>query len=231
MRKILSIITFALLLASCGGNKGEDPAPAEPGAAVLISPAQNSICTNGAVISASQSAILFNWNAAANTSSYDLIITNLLTGAATTQNFISNQAYVTLQRGTPYSWAVISKSANSTAAPRSETWRFYNAGEGATSYAPFPASIKSPVYASAVTATAGAINLSWTGSSPNAGETLTYDIYLGTTASPAVLKSNVTDSFLNNVQVVSKTTYYWKVVTKDTAGNTSDSGLYQFFVN
>lgn len=232
MRKTLLIIIFAQLLISCGGQKGDDPEPdTPPTAAVLLSPAQNSLCTTGAVVGANESAILFNWNASANTNSYDLTITNLLTAASTTQNFISNQAYLTLKRNTPYSWYVTSKSGSSSATARSDTWKFYNAGEGAVSYAPFPASITSPTYAQTVTASAGAINLSWVGSSVAASETLYYDIYLGTTTSPAVLKSNTTDSFLNNVQVTSKTTYYWKIVTKDAAGNASNSGLYQFFVN
>ena len=232
MRKTLLIIIFATLLISCGGQKGDDPTPAtDPSAAVLLSPAQNSLCTTGAIVSATQSAILFNWNAAANATSYDLTFTNLLTAVSTTQNFISNQAYLTLQRNTPYSWYITSKSASSSATARSETWKFYNAGEGAVSYAPFPAAITSPTYAQTVTTTAGAITLSWTGSSVTPGETLHYDIYLGTTTSPPVLKSNATDGFLNNVQVISKTTYYWKVVTKDAAGNTSESGLYQFSVN
>jgi len=54
---------------------------------------------------------------------------------------------------------------------------------------------------------------------------------LGTTNSPSVLQSNLTTSVLNNVTVNSAVTYYWKVVTKDLKGNTSDSGVYSFTVN
>jgi hypothetical protein len=31
--------------------------------------------------------------------------------------------------------------------------------------------------------------------------------------------------------VVANTTYYWKVITRDTKGNTSDSGVFEFKTN
>ena len=46
-----------------------------------------------------------------------------------------------------------------------------------------------------------------------------------------LLKSNVVDMFTNNVVVTAGTTYYWKVVTKDAQGNTSESNMFQFKVN
>ena len=58
-----------------------------------------------------------------------------------------------------------------------------------------------------------------------------FKVYLGTTNSPSVLQSNQIASVLSNVSVSSATTYYWKVVTKDLKGNTSDSGVYSFTVN
>jgi hypothetical protein len=36
---------------------------------------------------------------------------------------------------------------------------------------------------------------------------------------------------LNNVSVTSKNTYYWKIVTKDSQGNSSDSDIFVFKVN
>lgn len=59
-----------------------------------------------------------------------------------------------------------------------------------------------------------------------------YDIYLGTSVtSIPLIKSNITDMFLNGNAVISGATYYWKVVTHDSKGNTSDSGVLSFKVN
>jgi hypothetical protein len=235
MRNAILIIASVLVLAGCGGKsdnvKPIPPKQKDPVATTLTTPVQNSVCTTGTVINDTQSIVAFTWNSSSNTDNYDLTVVNLLTAKSTTQNFTANQASLTLLRNTPYSWYVVSKSGTSTVTAQSATWKFYNAGKGAVSYAPFPAAITSPAFAQAVTASSGTINLTWTGSTVATGTTLSYDVYFGTTNTPPVLKSNVADSFLNSVTVISKTTYYWKIITKDTSGNTSDSGLFQFSVN
>jgi len=227
--KILYCIALVLILQGCGGSKKNNPSPA-PAKAALTAPSQNAVCTTGTIISDTQSSISFAWGATANTSSYDLVLKNLLTSATTTQNTTSTQLTVTLARNTPYSWYVVSKSATSTAT-QSDTWKFYNAGPGVITYAPFPAEITSPAFGQNVTASSGAVNLTWKGSSVNPGTITGYDVYFGSTNNPPSLKNGVTDLFINDVPVTSKTTYYWKVITWDMDGNSSDSGLYQFTVN
>jgi hypothetical protein len=98
------------------------------------------------------------------------------------------------------------------------------------SHSPFPADAVAPGFGQNISATGSTVNLSWTGSDVD-GDIVGYDVYLGTTTTPTLLKSNSTDQFLNNITVTSNTGYYWKVITKDSQGNTSDSGLFQFFVN
>jgi len=230
MKKVIAIMMFALVFWGCSGKK-DDPTPVtpSPAAAVLDIPAQNSVCTTGTIVNATQSTVSFTWKAAANTDSYDLIITNLLTGTSTTQNFAVTQASVTLLRNTPYSWYVTSKANATAVTTRSDTWKFYNSGPGTVTYAPFPAAITSPTFGQAITGTS--VNLTWTGSSVTTTTTLTYDVYFGNTVTPALLKSGLTDMFLNNVSIVAGNTYYWKIITKDTQGNSSDSGIYQFKAN
>ena len=173
----------------------------------------------------------FKWNKSENTDSYELVLKNLESGTSTTHSAgAANQLVLTLSRNTPYSWHVISKLAASTTPAQSDTWRFYNAGPATSTYAPFPADALAPVMGANVSATAGKITLSWTGSDAD-NDIASYDVYLGTTNTPAILSSNVTASPLANVTVTANTTYYWKVVTKDSKGNTSDSGVYQFKVN
>jgi hypothetical protein len=231
MKRIIAGISVILMLCGCSG-KNSVPSATAPAVTILTTPALNAVCTTGTVLSATQSTITFTWNAAAYAQTYDLYLKNLLTAVTTTQSDITGTTVaITLLRGTPYSWYIVSKTSKSTTTAQSATWKFYNAGIGVVTYAPFPAAIISPTFAQNVMATAGTINLSWTGSSVNTGSIAGYDIYLSTSATPALLKSGVTDSFLNGVAVTSGTTYYWRVITKDTSGDTSDSGVYQFKVN
>lgn len=230
MRNWILFIASIIILQGCGGSKKNNPGPS-PTKATLSTPLQNAVCTTGTVISGTESSILFTWNASANASSYDLVLKNLLTAATTTQNTTATQLMVTLARNTPYSWYIVSKSTRSTTTAQSDTWKFYNAGPGIITYAPFPAEITSPAFGQNVTAGSGTINLTWKGSSVNPGTITGYDIYFGTTNNPPLFKNGVTDSFINGVSVTSKTTYYWEILTWDIDGNSSDSGLYQFTVN
>ena len=230
MRRALLIVSAILFLMAC--KKKQDPVPPvyPPFAATLTAPAQNAVCTTGTIISDTQSSILFTWSAAKYTDSYNLVLKNLLTAATTTQSTTSTQLTLTLNRNTPYSWYIVSKSTKIAKTDTSETWKFYNSGPGVVTYAPYPAELTFPAFGEIVTATSGAINLTWTGSAVTANSIANYDVYFGATTTPAILKSNVTESFINGVKVQSGSTFYWKVITRDINGNTSDSGIYPFTV-
>ncbi len=229
MRNYAVLFVLVLVMQSCGGGKNNNPAPpSPPSKALLTAPAQNGVCITGTVISGSQSSVTFIWNASDNTDSYDVVIKNLLTGTTNTQNTTQTQLTVNLARSTPYSWYVVSKSSKVSATSQSDTWKFYNSGPGIVTYAPFPADITAPTFGQTVTT--ATVNLTWTGSSVN-NNIANYDVYFGTTNTPPLLKGAITDSFVNGVTLASKTTYYWKVITRDSMGDTSDSGLFQFTTN
>jgi hypothetical protein len=233
MKKEISILVFILILVGCAG-KNNAPAPAAPviipGKTLLITPAQNSICITGSVLSDVESSVVFTWNASDNTDNYDVYLTNLLTGNTTVQNTTQTTLTITLNRNTPYSWYVESKSAKSDKTTKSDIWKFYNSGPGLITYAPFPAEIIAPSFGQNLSAS-GIVKLSWIGSTVSQDTVANYDVYFGTTSSPLIFKSALTDNFIDNVAVSSNSTYYWHVVTRDKNGNTSDSGLYQFSVN
>jgi hypothetical protein len=228
MKKGIFILLAIFVLMGCSKKQSDTP-DIKPSQAELSAPAQNAVCTNGTILSVTQSTISFSWNASNNTDSYNLIVKNLLTSDSTVQNTTQTQAPVTLLRNTPYSWYIVSKSTKTTVTARSPVWKFYNSGPGVVTYAPFPAELTSPGFAQLVNA--GTINLTWKGSVVVPDVIASYDVYFGTTNSPAIKASAISDSFLNNITVAASTTYYWKVITRDTFGNTSDSGLYQFTVN
>jgi len=234
MKNSILWLCTLILIAGCG-KSGSNPEPAppvpvpDPVKSVLTAPAQNSLCISGNVISATQASITLSWAAAANADSYEVGIKNLLTGVVTTQVASANQLTITLQRTTPYSWYVVSKSNSTTHTAVSDTWKFYVAGTGSITYSPFPAGITAPTFGQAFAAGVTTVNLTWTGSDVD-NDIVGYDVYFGTAATPPLFKSNVTDLFLNGVTIASGNTYYWKIITKDSAGNTSDSGVFQFVV-
>ncbi len=69
--------------------------------------------------------------------------------------------------------------------------------------------------------------LTWTCTDPEATQTLTYDLYLGTSASPGLAVKDITSATYSPV-LVPLTTYYWKVVVKDGYGGERESVVRSF---
>ncbi len=227
MKKLLLVFFLSISLIAC---KKSDPPAEPPTKASLSLPANNEVCANGTIISPTVMGITFRWAAAQNADSYELTITNLESKAIQTHNTNGLEATINLQRNAPYSWTVTAKSTKTSVTSVSDVWKFYNPGEATSSYAPFPAEILSPKMGAKVSPTNGRITLDWNGDDVDK-DILNYDIYLSTTNNPALLKGAHTESILNDVAVNSNSTYYWKVITRDSKGNTSDSGIYSFITN
>ena len=60
--------------------------------------------------------------------------------------------------------------------------------------------------------------LSWTASDPDPGDTLTYDVYFGTSSPPPLVVSNQTAASYQPGTLLPMTAYYWKVVARDNHG-------------
>ena len=73
---------------------------------------------------------------------------------------------------------------------------------------------------------ASGLNFQWNCSDPDGGK-LTYDLYLGTSANPALFKSDI-NSTSYRVDIDYNTKYYWKIVAKDEFGKTSTSTVWSF---
>ncbi|WP_372746770.1 hypothetical protein [Lutibacter sp.] len=232
--KYLSIILVGFFILSCGGGgDDDDPTPPPknpPDAAVLVAPAQNSECNQGTNVTATKSDVTFEWRIAANTDLYELTVKNLKTGVSTNYTSTTNIKMVTLDRATPYSWRVISKSNSVSQTASSLTWKFYNAGDGTISYPPFPAEIIAPEMGAFVTASNGKVDLKWAGSAVE-NNIAGYDIYFAAANPPSLHKANHTSTELTGIAVTANTIYYWKIITKDSKGNSSDSGIYNFKIN
>lgn len=233
MKKLIYSL-IVLMFLSCSSEGSDDsgpdvPTPKNPEAAVLVYPEQNSECTTGTNVTVTNSTVEFEWNVSKNTDSYELNLKNLELGSTTTHTASSNKISIELLKGTPYSWFIVSKSNSVTNTAKSQTWKFYNAGDGSVSYAPFPAEAVSPINNENI-ATTDKVTLDWNGSDVD-NDIATYDVYFGTGTAPSSIKTDHTESSLADVAVSSATTYYWYIITKDDQGNTSQSETFKFNVN
>ena len=221
---ILIAATYILLLGACAPADDTVPAPEKPS---LILPVQDELCTTGEVLSDTESLITFQWNLSANTDSYELFLKDLISGVVRSYTAEKNQLSVKLNRGKPYSWYVVSKSTESTETAKSLTWKFYNSGKGVVSYAPFPAEAVSPLFGQSITISENTVSLEWKGADVD-NDIIYYDLYFGTDPNPPLLKAGLKESSFNVQSIAPDKTYYWKVLSYDSAGNNSDSGLFEF---
>jgi uncharacterized protein (TIGR02145 family) len=83
-----------------------------------------------------------------------------------------------------------------------------------------------PSPANAVTGVAK-ISLNWSCTDPD-GDALTYDLYLGKTSSPTLYKAGIKDKSFVPSAMQTSTTYYWKVVAKDSKGASTSSDVWSF---
>ena len=226
---VFLLLVLSTILASCSKSKTEKPA-AVPTKALLIAPNRDEACFVGENISETESKVTFKWSNTENTSSYEIVVKNLLTNVVSTQTSSGTSISINLLRNTPYSWKVISKSDAVSQTAESDSWRFYNSGPELESFVPYPAELVSPVVASTVDAVNGKISLDWTANDLD-NDISNYDVYFGTSANPGLHTAKVSASNLNDLSVSSNTYYYCRIVTRDSKGNTSDSGIFFFKVN
>ena len=222
--RLLSIILVGFLLFGCKKKKSPKP----PASAVLIFPDKNSECNTGTEVNATTTEVEFRWQVAENADTYRLSVSNLNTNTAQTITTTSTSAKLPLQKGAPYSWVVNTKNEEVLETTPSETWLFYNAGFE-TTYAPFPAEIIEPTIGSTVVKDINNdITLRWEGADVD-NDIFGYEVYFSTENPPETLIFEPGRTGTNTkVAVETNTVYYWRVVTKDAEGNTSDSGVYDF---
>ena len=215
---------FGVLLVGC--SKKSDPKP--PVAANLVFPNKDSECTTGRDLSETTSEIEFKWMASDHTESYELRVTNLNTSITQTINTSAISAKLPIAKGEPFSWLVRSKNTKVSDVATSSTWHFYNAGY-LTTHAPFPAQLVGPQNgASLFKDINNEITLEWSAADVD-NDIIGFEVYFSTENPPLDLIASTASTKRNQaVGVSSNTTYYWRVITKDAEGNSSQSGVFTF---
>ena len=221
------IVLGIFLITACGGNDNDNPDPvAAPSAATLVFPENNTECNEGVVVNETQSTVTFDWNASQNTDSYEVNLRNLNTNTNTTTHSSTNSANITLQRGIPYEWFIVSKANGTNETASSGIWKFYNQGPGVENYAPFPAEAMSPGRGEAIN-NSGTVQLEWSGSDVD-NDITEYDVLFGTDSDPSALLGTTADSIMD--ATIATGVYYWRVISKDSQGNSSESEIFEFRV-
>lgn len=234
MKHFIYILCLGFLVFGCSKSSVDDANPegenpdgtgneGTKGSVALYFPQENMLCNLGTNITPTESTVFFEWKANAS-DNYKITIENLFTGHIIQQETTEDVIPIVLQRATPYKWFV--ESTKGSVTDKSAIWQFYNAGPGEQSYAPFPAVINAPLMAASIQNTTS-ITLKWTGNDVD-DDIVGYDVHFGTNSTPALFSSDLTVAELN--VTVASGIYYWKIITKDALGNTSDSGVYQFEV-
>jgi len=224
---IVAVLMLTLTACPDGKDDNNPEETGEPGSVNLVFPENNTECTEGVVLNDAQSTVIFQWEAAENVDSYEVNLTNLESGISGTANSDTNELGIVLDRGVPYEWFVISKKEGVNDAPKSATWRFYNQGPGLTNYAPFPAEAVRPTRGQTL-ATAGSIQLEWQGGDVD-NDIVEFEVFFGTDADPTA-SSGTTAQTTMVATVISGQSYYWRILTKDAIGNTSQSEVFEFSV-
>jgi len=70
--------------------------------------------------------------------------------------------------------------------------------------------------------------LSWSGGDPDGGDTVTYDVYFGTTTSPGKVASNQSTLTYTPGTLQYITQYYWKIIAWDNHGHSRSGPLWGF---
>lgn len=235
LKYIYLFSTLSSLVLSCSSSSSEPttepttPVAITPSSALLIFPDDDTECNEG-VIDAnndSRSTVTFEWLSAENTDSYEIKLKNLDTGSITTSTSTTNEKDISINRGTPYEWYVISLANGTSTTATSETWSFYNQGEGIQNYAPFPAIALTPQRGSTITNTE-TVTLQWSASDVD-NDIASYEILFGTNETPENSLGDTTETTIQ-VTIAAGNIYYWKVITTDSYNNSSNSELFEFRV-
>ena len=223
MRKLL-LVFVGLFLMCCG--KENPPSPPDP--AALIFPTQNLDCAQGALVNELNRKIAFQWAAAKGAESYELQITQLSNGVRTKQTTLETSLEIPLKIGEAYSWKVVGSNTKVLESTSSALWYFFNAG-AQTTHAPFPATALSPVSGSLLNMPSdGVVSLRWMGSDID-NDIVGYSLLLDTQDPPVVLQNLVSNTATQfSINVGQGQTYYWQIITKDSAGNETHSAIFDF---
>lgn len=230
MKKILYlVIVLGVILSSCGGSGGDDyptpePVNTKPSDPLNLKPINNLLCIDNFVT--------FEWSASIDSEGdvikYQLQIATdnqFSQNIQTKDNLSSASTQISLEKGVAYYWRVKAIDSKNASSDYSKTFQFYTKGDGELNYVPFLPGIVAPTLNGIVQT--NTVKLEWTASDID-GDSLKYDVYLGTESPPTTKVANNINEPNVTVDLASSTNYYWKVVVKDNKGGSAIGQVWNF---
>ena len=136
----------------------------------------------------------------------------------------ANYVLPTLELGTTYYWKILATDNYGESTPGA-IWHFTTMTE-ATNNPPYAPVNPSP--ANGATDQDINVDLSWDGGDPDPGDTVTYDIFFGTSDTPPQVESNWNGSTYDPGTLAEGMTYYWYIVARDSHQSTTPGSTWMF---
>lgn len=229
--KIKAYITitcvFIGLLSCSNKDDGGDGGGSAPEAASLVFPEDGTECNTGVSVDLLTSTVTFEWNPSDDTTRYEVFLEEIGTDEVIEARTTATQADIVIKKGTAYRWYVVSKNTT-TQSTNSDTWLFFNAGDGIESHTPFPADVASPLLGHSFNSSTTQVDLQWSATDID-GDIASFEVFFDTNNTPVTSLGETTSNNLN-VTVASGNTYYWQIITTDQVGNSSTSDIFWFKV-
>ena len=192
----------------------------DPEQVMLINPENNNTC----LFSNSNSNfadVEFSWTESKHTDNYDLIIENQITNENKSKTTNLTTSQMSLERGAPYSWYVISKSESSENIALSETRNFYLEAQSQLAHIPFPAKLIYPLNGSILNSV-NIVALQWEGYDLD-GDIENYDLIIENASNGEEIKYEKILTQALEVELQKGNVYLWKIITRDKENNISTS--------
>ena len=222
MKKTINIIVILLVLTSIITMQScKKESPLTP-VALLAAMPKTPVPATGTVIAftAANQTVNLSWEGTAtNTIKWDVYFGTSSTPPLVASNVTGNSyaAHIGTTGGVYY-WQVQTIDANNIPSA-SAIWNFDVNSNPATPVLTTPAN--------AATAVSTTVALVWTCTDPES-DALTFDVYLGTTATPGVAASGIAVKTYSPT-LAYNTTYYWKIIAHDSHGGVSAASAVNSF--
>ncbi|AMC11375.1 hypothetical protein Lupro_08930 [Lutibacter profundi] len=229
MKKYVYILTFGIILGSCGGSDTPPPSPPTPinnapTVPTLVYPTNNLLCI--------ENVLNFDWNASSDPDgdviTYQVQVAQDMgfSQLVHTVTESSTLRTLSLEKGIAYYWRVRATDSKGLSSPYSSINQFYTEGTGVSNYLPFTPELISPISNEIVQTSTS--TLQWTANDVDTDDILSYDVYFGTANPPSTkIASNQNETSLE-VSLVSSQNYFWQIIVKDNNGGETIGQIWSF---
>ncbi|MFH1101697.1 MAG: Ig-like domain-containing protein [Methanobacteriota archaeon] len=160
----------------------------------------------------------------------DTVRFDVFFGAASSPPEVSsNQSSFTYDPGillydTVYFWRVIARDSHN-ASSEGPIWNFTTIEQPANTP---PLTPSNPNPGNTATGVSVTTAVSWTGGDSDSGDTVTYDVYFGTSSFPPKVGSNRTGTSYSSGTLQYNTRYYWRIISWDSQGASTEGPVWSF---